>query len=667
MCGIAGLWAPDLAPEHRAELVAEMVARLAHRGPDGVALWSDREVTIGIARLAIVDPDSPARVLASEDGRIHAVANGEIYNHLELARGIVAAGHRVPPGPDTAVVVNLYEQHGIDFPRQLEGMFALAIWDSERRQLVLARDRAGEKPLFTAVHGERVAFASEPAALLTLPWLVRQPAPGAVLRYLVHGFFAAPDCAFEGMRQVAPGSVVECDARGMRARHYWRPWDGLASAPARADVPSLVRTTRLELERAVALRIPAEMPFGVFLSGGLDSSLIAAAAARSSKGFPTFSLALTGHGYDESAFAREVARHLGTQHHEVVMDHAEGHEALQALAATMDQPLGDPSMIPTWYLARFASRHVPVVLTGEGGDELFAGYPTYLGHRHAVLLNRLPGALSDSILAFARRARPADRHLSLPYFVERFLSARGLAPFDRHLAWFGNFSPEEARTLLHPSLAERATPEDARGHIQQLRQELDPAGLLRLADRPGLVGYQVFDFLLTLGGGLLTKVDRSTMAHSVESRAPFLGTDMIAWALSLPDEVKLRGATGKWILKQVAKEWLPAPVITRRKQGFSPPFSAWVRGPWRDLVREMLSPARIARAGVLDGARVSAVLERHLRNEAESGRALWSLLSLQLWAERWLLDPIAPPAHLPPSRGAREQQLATEEAPAARN
>lgn len=636
MCGIAGLWAPDLPEGTRAQLVRAMVARLTHRGPDGRALWSDGEITLGLARLAIVDPSSPASVFANEDGRVRAVVNGEIYNHRDLARRLVSAGHRVPSGPDTAVIAHAYEQHGADFPRHLDGMFALALWDADRRLLLLARDRAGEKPLFVASQAGRLAFASEPAALLALPWVEARPDPAAVLRYLVHGFFAAPDCAFEGLRQVPPGALIECDARGQRSRPYWRPWDGLPAASARRSTESLVRGTRHELERSVAMRIPDERPFGVFLSGGLDSSLIASVAARCSAGFPTFSLALAGHGYDESAYARAVAARLGTEHHEVAMDDESAREALEGLSGGMDQPLGDPSLIPTWYLARFASRHVPVILTGEGGDELFAGYPTYLGHRYARVAERLPRPLTDAILGVARRARPADRHLSLAFFVERFLETRGLDPFDRHLSWFGNLAPEEAHGLLHPALAERVPLEAARAHLASLRGELDHAGLRDRPSRPDLLAYQIFDFVLTLGGGLLTKVDRSTMAHSVESRAPFLGAEMISWALGLPEDAKLRGASGKWVLKQVAKDWLPPQVVTRRKQGFSPPFSAWARGPWRSLVRDALSPERIERAGVLHPARVTALVEGHIRNEHESGRALWSLLSLQRWAERWV-------------------------------
>jgi len=637
MCGIAGLWDPSQSPAERARLVNAMLASLAHRGPDGMAVWGDDEITLGLARLAIVDPTSPARVLGGASGRVHAVVNGEIYNYRELVDLSGVSADADAARLDTAVVVPLYQRFGADFAQRLDGMYAIALWDAGARRLLLVRDRAGEKPLFTVAHGGRVAFASEPRALLRLPWVARDPAPAALLRYLVHGFVAAPDAAFEGMRQVAPASVVEFDGRGERVRAYWRPWDGIGRPIPATDAARVART-RDELEHAVALRVPAEQPFGVFLSGGLDSSLIAAVAARIAPRFPTFSLALAGHGYDESAYAREVARHVGSDHHNIAMDDVAGREALDALADTMDHPLGDPSVIPTWYLARFASRHVPVVLTGEGGDELFAGYPTYLGHRLAAQAERLPGGLAAMLLATARRLRPRDRHLSLAHLVERLLEARGLAPFDRHLTWFGNFPMRDARALLHPDLAARADDGAARAHLGALEHELVEAGLGAVAGEPPLAGYQLLDFVLALGSGLLTKVDRSTMAHSVESRAPFLRAELIEWALALPEHTKLRGITGKWVLKEVAKPLLPARVITRRKQGFSPPFSAWARGPWKSHVCEVLAPARIERAGVLDGARVDAVLQRHLRGEVEAGRALWSLLSLQLWAERWLVS-----------------------------
>ncbi|MEO5616286.1 MAG: asparagine synthetase B, partial [Candidatus Eisenbacteria bacterium] len=304
MCGIAGLWAPRLDGPERLAHVSEMISRLRHRGPSGEALWDGDGLALGLARLAIVAPNQPARVATDERGTLRAVINGEVYNHAEVLAGLRARGHQVPDGPDTAVIPHLYEERGAEFPRALDGMFAVALWDGAARQLVLARDRAGEKPLFVAAAEDRLAFASEPAALLVLPWVSRDPDPAALSRYLLHGFFAGDDTGFAAIRQLPPAhTLVVRDGQLNRSR-YWRPWDALAS-PARITTRDAISRSRDALAKAVADRVPGEVPFGVFLSGGVDSSAVAALAARAHTGrFPTYSLRLPDRGYDESAYAR---------------------------------------------------------------------------------------------------------------------------------------------------------------------------------------------------------------------------------------------------------------------------------------------------------------------------------------------------------------------------
>ena len=522
MCGIAGLVAPDLPGTERLELVRGMVARLRHRGPSGEALWDGGDCALGIARLAIVAPREPARVLESETGDVVGVANGELYNHRAIERELLERGHRFIPGPDTALLPHLYEDQGQDFPEVLDGMFAVALWERATRTLTLARDRAGEKPLFVAASGRRFAFASEPAALLSLPWVSREPAAAPLARYLVHGGFAGEDCAFAAIRQLAPASVLVFKDGNERTRRYWRPWDALVRRPEMPPADGGVGSTRDALMRAVTSRVPAEVPFGVFLSGGIDSGLVAVLAARAwGRPFPTFSLRLEHRGYDESPLARRVARSIHADHHEVVMTEREGERAFQEWASGIDQPLGDPSVLPTWWLARQAAEFVPVVLTGEGGDELFAGYPTYLGHRHAALADRLPQWLADMLLSLARRLRPRHHHVTLAHLVERFLSGRGLAAFDRHLAWFGAVRPAEAAGLLAPELRNGLAAEAAAGHAHHLERVLGDMELIggvparggsgsgRRSELP-LVAYQLLDFETYLPGDLLTKVDRST-------------------------------------------------------------------------------------------------------------------------------------------------------------
>ena len=641
MCGIAGIVAPDLAPHERLELVREMVRRLRHRGPSGEAVWDGGACALGIARLAIVAPNQPARVLSSESGDVTGVVNGEIYNHDELLLALRGRGHEVPDGPDTAVLPHLYEERGEDFPTALDGMFAVALWDRASRTLTLARDRAGEKPLFVTHAPGRFAFASEPGALLALPWVSRDPAPAALARYLVHGAFAGADAAYAGMRQLPPAHTLVLRGGVERLRRYWRPWDALLGG-ASARVEDAPARSGEALAAAVASRVPGEVPFGVFLSGGIDSGLVATLAARAQRHtFPTFSMRIEHRGYDESSYARRVAESIGAEHHELVMTAREGEEAFHAWASSMDQPLGDPSVLPTWALARLAARHVPVVLTGEGGDELFGGYPTYLGHRHAAIAAAIPAPIAAAAIALARRFRPKHHHVTIAHLIERFLGSRGLSPFERHLAWFGTARPAEALMLLSPELREATGAEAPLQHARRLERTLRDLQLVTEPDHAPLTAYQLLDFETYLSGDLLTKVDRCTMAHGVESRAPFLRASLVEFALALPDRAKLRGTSGKWALKQAARGLLPPDLLARRKQGFSPPFSAWARGPLRGLVVEALSPAEVERAGVLDPRAVHRIVREHLDGREDRGRTLWALLSLQCWARR--RQPATPP------------------------
>jgi asparagine synthase (glutamine-hydrolysing) len=643
MCGIAGLVAPELAPRERLNLVRGMLARMRHRGPSGEAAWDDGECALGIARLAIVAPNQPARVLDNERGDIVCVVNGELYNHQSLLQELRLRGHLISDGPDTALLPQLYEERGENFPEALDGMFAVAIWDRGSRTLTLARDRAGEKPLFVAHAGGRFAFASEPGALVALPWVSRAPCAASLARYLVHGFFAGSDAAYAALRQLPPGHILTLSKGVERLRRYWRPWDTLYSRRPSATADDAAQRTGETLTSAVLSRVPGDVPFGVFLSGGVDSGMVAALAARGlGRSFPTFSMRIEHRGYDESAFAKRVAQSIGAHHHEVVMSAREGEEALQEWAVFMDQPLGDPSVLPTWALARYAARHVPVVLTGEGGDELFAGYPTYLGHRHAGIGNRVPEAVAAVAVALAQRFRPKHHHVTMAHLLERFLSVRGLSAFERHLAWFGTARGPEALELLAPELRAATDREAPLSHARELEQAISGLQLIGKNGSASLAAYQLLDFETYLSGDLLTKVDRCTMAHGVESRAPFLHPALIEFALALPEACKLRGTSGKHALKQAAASLLPADLLARRKQGFSPPFSAWARGPLRAIVCETLSAERVRRAGVLDVTATSRVLNEHVGGSKDRGRTLWALFSLQSWAENWLLRAPAP-------------------------
>ena len=634
MCGIAGLWSPGNTVEERERWMRRMLSALRHRGPSGTAVWSDDEITLGLTRLAIVAPDAEADVAAGDSGQVHAVMNGEIYNHAALRGALRIEGHAVSGPIDTWVIPPLYEREAAQFPTRLDGMFAIAVWDGAAKRLVLARDRAGEKPLFITRIPGGWAFASQPSALTLLPWVSREASAESLSRYLYHGFFSGEDSAWASIRQLPPAHTLELGAGIERAVRYWRPWDARSRGATGCPVEVAPAEVRHQLESAVESRVPEEVPFGVFLSGGVDSGVVATLARRAaSHSFPTFSLRMAHEGYDESEWAGAVARSIESDHHVLTMDSAGGQEALDHYAANMDQPLGDPSLLPTWALARLASRHVPVVLTGEGGDELFAGYPTYLGHRHARLARRLPGPLRSLAIALARRTRPSHHHVTLPVMIERFLAAGALPPFERHWAWFGTASPAEARAFLAPALRETLSEDEPLPHVRRVMTQLIAAGIVSPRLEPPLAAYQLMDFELYLPGALLTKVDRAAMAHGVESRAPFLRPSLIEFAFTLPDGARLRGHTSKWALKQAARDLLPQGLLARRKQGFSPPFSAWSRGPLRAAVEERLSEKRIEDAGLLDVTATRALLRDHVEGRVERGRTLWTLLSLQMWGE----------------------------------
>ncbi len=576
-----------------------MVARLRHRGPSGEATWDDGECALGIARLAIVAPNQPARVLDNERGDILCVVNGELYNHQSLLQDLRKRGHVIVDGPDTALLPQLYEERGENFPEALDGMFAVAIWDRRSRTLTLARDRAGEKPLFVAHAEGRFAFASEPGALVALPWVSRAPSAASLARYLVHGFFAGSDAAYAALRQLPPGHTLTLSNGVERLRRYWRPWDTLHSRRPSATPENAAQRTGEALASAVLSRVPGEVPFGVFLSGGVDSGMVATLAARGlGHSFPTFSMRIEHRGYDESGFAKRVAQSIGAQHHEVVMSAREGEEALQEWAVYMDQPLGDPSVLPTWALARYASRYVPVVLTGEGGDELFGGYPTYLGHRYAGIANRVPGAVASAAVALARRFRPKHHHVTMAHLLERFLGVRGLSAFERHLAWFGTTRGPEALALLAPELRAATDTEAPLSHARELERAISSLQLLGKNGSASLTAYQLLDFETYLSGDLLTKVDRCTMAHGVESRAPFLRPALIEFALALPEAVQ--AAWNEWqACAQAGRSLTPARRFAGAPQAgiFAPVFGLGARSVARDRVRNALPRACASRRG----------------------------------------------------------------------
>jgi len=635
MCAIVGV--ADLRGGTRAgaDLVAAMSETLAHRGPDGscvaeMGAADSPHLTFGFRRLAILDLGSGARDYADESGRLRAICNGEIYNAPEIRRDLLARGHRLETLCDTEVIPHLYEDHGLDFVSRLNGMFAFAVFDGVERRLVLGRDRAGEKPLYYVERGGTLLFASEIKALLAHPDVGLDLDPGALARYLLYGYVPAPRTPFRGIRKLPAGHLLIAEDGRVRLERYWDIRRHLRGAAAGPSGEEAAREVLRLLTEAVLLRLRADVPVGIFLSGGVDSSAIAALAVEASgKSLPSFTIGLPDPSLDESGYARRAAAHLGTEHHELLAGPGEMTGALLAMARVMDEPLADASLVPSYLVACLARRRVKVALGGEGGDEIFGGYPTYLGERLASAYARLPRRVRAVLRRGIEALPPTFRQAAPELLLKKFVAAADRPWLERHATWFGYFGPDRLPAILAERALADAGPADGDDALGDARAIVDgiPAGdpLDRLL---------ILDFLMFLQDDLMTKVDRASMAASLEVRAPFLHHPLVEYVTGLPAGLKLRGLTSKYILKRAIGERLTREIITRRKRGFSIPAARLLRGPLEPLLRRALDPARLFREGLLRPAAVTDLMREHFEGRRDNGRTLWCLLMLQLWRSR---------------------------------
>jgi asparagine synthase (glutamine-hydrolysing) len=622
MCGIAGFIRNEGQGADRA-IVARMTATLSHRGPDGAGYYCEGPVALGHRRLSIIDVGGGAQPMSNEDDTIWVSYNGELYNELELRAELEAKGHRYRTSSDTESLVHLYEEEGIDFVRRLNGMFALAIWDSNRARLVLARDRMGQKPLFYGtLPGGGLAFGSEPKAVLAHPEIGRQLDASGLVRYLFYEYIPAPFSIWQSLRKLPQAHTLVWEAGTFDVRRYWKP---SASSIVEADFGATAGRFWEEFRASVARHRRSDVPLGVFLSGGLDSSSVAAALCEvePARNVRTFSIGFEDPSFDESQHARAVARHLGTDHHERTFSIQTVYELLPEVSGWLDEPFGDASILPTHLLSRFARGEVTVVLGGDGADELLAGYPTFEAERAAGLFRRLPR--QAQVLAGAAVGRlPVDhRNFSLDFKLKQFL--RGAAePLPlAHQRWLGSFSGAEIARLLVGG--------DPIGiEAEHLRRAEDIRGGGDALSR-SLALYQD----TYLPEDILTKVDRASMACGLEVRAPFLDTGLVDFMQALPSAYKLGRRQTKRILKRAAASRLPASILARPKKGFGIPVASWLRGPLTPMVDELLGRDRLERQGIFHPEEVARRIDEHRAGVRDHRKPLWTLLMFQLWYDRW--------------------------------
>ena len=608
MCGVCGIASFEIALPRDTTLqsVGTMVKALAHRGPDDSGIATEPRAMLGATRLAIRGLHSGKQPMVDKESGVIVVCNGEIDNHRELRHWLAKRGRCPQQKTDIAVLAGLYLELGEAFVERLIGVFAIAVWDPRQQQLLLARDRAGERPLFFLMQQGIVRFATEIAALAPESTGALTLSRAALQEYLQFGCLAAPATPFLEIEKVGPAEIVTIKATGIGRRRYWR-WN-IQRTPK--SVPALDQFDEI-FRKAVLRQSDVDVPYGVFLSGGLDSSLVAAVARSLRPAYPltAYTLRFSEESYDEGHFAEQVAAALGVKAVSVWVEPEVFPETIADLVRRVGEPLADPAWIPTVLLARRAAQDTKLALVGEGGDELFGGYPTYLGAQLGERYARLPRALQAIFKRAVEAWPPSDKKVTLSSLLKRFVQGTDIDGVARHLLWTSNISPAVRVRLGFSVVEPRAAGQSAEGLLDAVQQ---------------------IDLETRLAEGLLTKADRASMLSAVELRTPFLDQEVMEFAATLPVNERVRGLTTKFFLKKYARRYLPRSIIHRRKRGLSVPLSAWLRGPLYDWAQSLLGSSLLNRVGI-KGTVALELLEEHRRREADHARALWALMVLSEW------------------------------------
>jgi asparagine synthase (glutamine-hydrolysing) len=635
VCGFAGLVDPTGAPIDSA-LLFQMTREVASRGPDGEGFWQAPGVGIGHRRLKIIDlTEAAAQPMGNADGSVQLAFNGEIYNFMDLRAELMGMGHKFTSRSDTEVLLCAYLQWGHEMLSHIDGMFAFVVWDARNKSLFAARDRMGKKPLYFAViprdagRPPLFAFGSELKTLLSVPGFDRTVCPQALRQYLTFEYVPAPLTIFAGARKLDAGQCLSVDLRPNASvqPRVWRYWDlpfPAVHAPMHPDVAADTLWTLMT--RAVERRLVSEVPLGVFLSGGLDSSAVAAtmhSILGGGSGIETFSMGFTDPTFDESLHARSVAKFLGCRHHEEMVGASDLINALPHVARLADEPLADASIVPTYLLCRFAKQHVSVVLGGDGGDELFEGYPTFAANRWGNAFFDHTHKLVQKLVRKAVAALPARTgYFSLDFKANQFLRGGDTPGPRRHQRWMASFLPEEHASLLTLPLLE-ASQQDPLSALDERAVESCARDLRdRLMDH-----YARF----YLAGDVNVKVDRAAGAVGLEVRAPFLDTDLVSFACQLSPSLRTAGGISKFVLKRAFKDRLPPAILGRKKQGFGVPVAAWMKGPLQSMLRDELATDKLQREGFFDPAAVQSLIAEHTSGIRDRRKALWTLLSFERW------------------------------------
>jgi len=635
MCGIVGFLTSNPSKIPDIKILREMRDVLIHRGPDdeGEYIQSLDEkgifLFLGHRRLSIIDLIGGHQPLSNEDDKIWVIFNGEIYNFKELRKDLEEFGHRFKTNSDTEVIVHSYEEYGEECFKYFNGMFAIAIWDGNHQKLILSRDRFGKKPLYYYFFDDLFIFSSELKAIMVYPEFPRHIDPISLMKYLFYEFIPSPKTIFKNVMKIPSASYLVWTKKGIEIKKYWSPFKS-------KDIKDIKSISELEVEerlieilrKSVRHRLISDVPLGIFLSGGIDSSSVAAIAQQEVTGkVKTFSIGFEDSSFDESKYAFLVSKFIGAEHFQQIMKPKDLIEIVPKLTDLLDEPMADASIIPTYLLSKFTRKHVTVALGGDGGDELFAGYPTYLAHKFANYYEEIMGFIHPAINFLGNLLPVSDNNFSFDFKVKKFLSGIGYPDVIRNSIWLGSFPFLEIKNLVSNEFISLFN----RNHILE---EL----FLYEKEYPyddEITKIQYLDLKMYLQESVLVKVDRASMACSLEVRAPFLDYELVEFVMALPSGFKLNGYKSKYILKKIMRNLLPEEVIKRPKKGFGIPIAKWIKGPLKDLFQDLLSQEKIKKEGFLNHEYINKVFEDHLRNKKDNRKKLWTLLIWELWVNRY--------------------------------
>ncbi len=626
MCGIYGIIDSNRQNSFSDGQVKQMAELLQSRGPDSHGTFRTDGVCLGMRRLAIIDLENGQQPIFNENRTLLIIYNGELYNYLNLRNNLINKGHIFTTGSDTEVILHAYEEYGDKCVEKLNGMFSFAVYHLDDHRIFLARDRLGIKPLYYSTENNRLIFSSEAKALLALMDHVEADWT-AINRFFSFGYIPSPESSFAGINKFPPGSTGVWQNGKLHVHSYWQP----DYSPNKALNPdTIIADTDSLLDECIHQEMMSDVPLGIFLSGGLDSSAIAVYVSRHSKiKVKSFGISFAEKTHDESSDARLVANHLGIDHYDIPFTGHDQKKILLQVAETLDEPFGDSTLLPLLKLARETRKYVKVVLTGWGGDELFAGYPTYQAHRYASLYRKLPDLVGNSLIPWVVSKLPvSDTYMSLQFKASRFIQGMSKQPEFQHFNWMGYFNHEKLGKLFTDSIQNSVdnAPLDVVFDLLADIKEDD------LVDRILHLDAKFF-----LEGNGLFQCDRMTMAASLEARVPLLNNDIIDFVSQVPLAIKMRRWQPKSLLRDVMRPYLPAQIINKTKKGFGPPTSSWMRGESLAVLQRLFTKKKVEQQGIFSFPVVQQLIVEHLSRKADNGRNLWALLSFQLWYERYIL------------------------------